>query len=310
MVVNKKNKFSRKIIILIILLFICIGICYSRRIILPFIINWRCAYAIYLAKAGDSYLLRQLIKSDPKTVNYCEYYGRESILSIAIQYRHINIAEELLASGADANWIDYGYKLAPLHYAVQNNDEDAVLLLLKYHADINIMAHMRGYTPLHLAVINSHKYLNGEQNMITLLIEHAANVNSIDYSHETPLYLASMLQLTDLVQLLLSYHANIDSTDNFFGYTPLILSIQNENDEIMKILLINNANTNITDLEGNQAIYYSKDESIVNLLLLHGSKIYSHHNHNNTQIFAANSDVDLYIKNLINISKIIPVDIP
>jgi len=118
-----KHKSHKTLVSIIVMLTVFYLLIFSEsRLIIPVMNNWRCVYAIYLAKKGDTVALCRLIHHDHSTVNYCKYYGRESILSVAIQYKQIKIAEELLASGANPNLIDFGYKLAPLHYAVQNND--------------------------------------------------------------------------------------------------------------------------------------------------------------------------------------------
>ena len=77
------------------------------------------------------------------------------------------------------------------------------------------------------------------------LISDGADVNAVDdnnYSY-TPLHYACENDWKDVVGLLLSKCANIDTVEENNMYTPLLLAVDKSNEEIAELLIDRGANT-------------------------------------------------------------------
>jgi len=91
----------------------------------------------------------------------------------------------LLASGADVNGRldpnkvgrDHPGTLSPLHLAAREGLKDAVVLLLRSRALVNI-TDAYGYTPLHYAAYNGHK------EVVEILVAYGAEVNVLPPDNE------------------------------------------------------------------------------------------------------------------------------
>lgn len=103
---------------------------------------------------GDANGVRQLLK---RGVVVDEFIDKDenTALIYACEYHQIEIMEILLQQGAG---IDHKSKqgFAPLHYAVCCENKDAVAVLLKYKAQVNLPNSSRGNTPLHLATLKGY----------------------------------------------------------------------------------------------------------------------------------------------------------
>ena len=80
-------------------------------------------------------------------------------------------------------------------------------------------------------------------NMIKMLIENGANVNSKDKNGLTPLHIAVKDNEIDLAKILLDYGANIE-TKSKYAHTPLILAVEADLIDMAIVLIENGANVN------------------------------------------------------------------
>jgi quinoprotein dehydrogenase-associated probable ABC transporter substrate-binding protein len=127
---------------------------------------------------------------------------------------HTNVpraqVEKWLASGSDVN--------DELDNAAMAADTERVKFLLsRKGADINNKGN-DGETPLHLAVIN------GDNELITLLLDRKAQIDAPDSDGYTPLALAAARNKARSVKLLTARGANLEATIPG-GYTPLFIAI-------------------------------------------------------------------------------------
>jgi ankyrin repeat protein len=108
---------------------------------------------------------------------------------ITMSFRHPNILELLIESGADIQ-IKLSQKKTPLHYVVDsmnvyNHDEDnffiSLCILLKNGADVNAID-LYKRTPLHLAFLS--------KRAVIALLENGANIHAIDHEGWKPLHRA------------------------------------------------------------------------------------------------------------------------
>jgi len=196
--------------------------------------------------------MHQKDPNDPKTLFYAAAAGNHSAV------------EEMIRRGADTNERDRYGKTA-LVYAVTNGKDDlaVVLSLLAAGADVNARNQIDGSTALLKAIDPG-----GTDLEIRALLDHGADVNSVDNNGWTPLMVASDWGQTTLIELLLNKGANINAkkTD---GKTALMIAAEGGKSEGVELLLKNGADLRAKDNLGKTALmlardYYRKNEKILN----------------------------------------------
>lgn len=147
--------------------------------------------------------------------------------------------EKLLTFGADINITDENGVTVLMKAAKTIDDKECLNLLLKSGLSVSTRDN-RGRTALIAALAG-----NKKEN-VKALIEAGANVNIKleDYSMATPLMLACMHCDADVVKLLLEASASINSKDKF-GYTALMIAIQLNKTDVVNLLLDNGAKVGI-----------------------------------------------------------------
>lgn len=115
-----------------------------------------------------------------------------------------------------------------LHSAAYSGNMEACELLLEFVEQVRESDTLDG--PLQVAS----QYDN--QDIVSLLLEKGADVNSKDYQGNTPLILAASGGHTELVQLLLEEGADIQAKNNL-GWTALMQAAVYRHPETMKFLL-------------------------------------------------------------------------
>jgi ankyrin repeat protein len=171
-------------------------------------------------------------------------WNEKTFLHVAAQRGHKEVAEFLLAQGADVNvrtnkvtaWGDVreGGR-TPLHFAAAGGHTEVAELLIAKGADVDVQD-VWGGRPLHDAVDNGHR------DMAQLLLDHGADVNAKveDWAswpaHRecdwTPLHYAAGMGYDAVVELLLARGAEVNARDPygqtplyeaaFYGYTPVV----------------------------------------------------------------------------------------
>lgn len=124
-----------------------------------------------------------------------------------------------------------------LHLAAYFGNLAWAKMLLNQHASNSIFFHRLtsrkdnyGRTPLFWAATRGHR------DVVELLLDHGARVNSKDRSKLTALHIAVTGEHQDVVSLLLDRSAPIEDKAGY-GDTPLIRAIQANSKEIIKLLL-------------------------------------------------------------------------
>jgi ankyrin repeat protein len=152
------------------------------------------------------------------------------------------------------------------------------------NVDVNIIS-KDGFTPLLYYIKKSKNTSDVFFENIKLLLDYNVNLNIPEYN--PPLCYAASLNKLFIIELLLKYDINVDCVNNN-NITPLIISIKNNNYEIVKILLNNGANINYTLSEENinilsMAINNNNNE-MIKLLFKHDINVNKHNKYLNTSL--------------------------
>ena len=100
--------------------------------------------------------------------------------SRTISAGHLQCMRILIDNGANLNAKNLEReKKAPLHYAVENNNVDAINILLESGAEINVVDYDANLTPLMLSI------LLGEGRCYVCLLERGADVSIPNYQYQT-----------------------------------------------------------------------------------------------------------------------------
>ena len=110
---------------------------------------------------------------------------------------NIKAVKQHLAAGTDVNAM-YCDGWTPLHYAVNSRRKEIAELLIANGADVNAKSDWFERTPLHDAIWEVHK------EVIELLITKGADVNAKDHRARTPLHIAAQKGHKETVELLIA----------------------------------------------------------------------------------------------------------
>ena len=172
--------------------------------------------------------------------------GGWSPLHVAVMEGNLEIIELLLAKGADVDARDLNAR-SPLHYAIiYGKEADIVKVLLEKGADVNAKDNRFGMTPLHDAAVDR---LNFKPDVVKLLIDYGANVDSGKNEAWTPLHWASINRNLKMVEMLIANGADVNAR-NKNGSTALHLTFREDNTDLARILLDAGADVNIKNNEG------------------------------------------------------------
>nr|XP_012215094.1 PREDICTED: uncharacterized protein LOC105667707 [Linepithema humile] len=135
-----------------------------------------------------------------------------------------------------------------LHLAAEAGLADNLMLLVKANADLQLKNH-RGHTALHLAA-RSHSL-----ECVEILLKGHADPNAEDDEGRTPLHLAlgKSLVTDDITELLLKWRTNVNKADKY-GYTPLHIAASNELSQSVNLLIKYEADLSARTIGGNSAL--------------------------------------------------------
>ena len=188
---------------------------------------------------------------------------------------------EYLKSGSAARLLlDHGASIhtrskdgrTPLHLASQYDLWDVVMLLVERGADVDSQDN-NNMTPL-LCAIESGRNLSAAQ----LLLDCRASIDLRDKNGQTPLHFALRSSLPDVVALLLKFGAEVDSRDNN-NITPLLCTTITQDfksDGASQLLLEHGASVNVRDKDGRTPLHlvgYHGSPDVAALLLKLGLEV-------------------------------------
>lgn len=204
-----------------------------------------------LANDGYAGLVKQHLQSYP--VDHLHDYVNKPLLCmngtalhIALQKRHINVAELLLDHGAAVNTSFAGTEL-PLHaFSLRRGRSSVEMIKALLRHDANIDAQDRnGRCVLHRAVGS------GNVDMVAMLLEAGANVNARQRGGFYALHIAVMQRENEMVEILLQ-HGAVPNAQNYDGNTALHLAVSqlDKTAAVVEILLRHGADPNARNYPG------------------------------------------------------------
>lgn len=175
----------------------------------------------------------------------------------------LNEMETLLKRGVNVDEIDIYTGEASLHAAVEESHYEAVKLLIKYNAKINIVD-KDGNTPLHYAAEN------GDLSIVEYLLQCKANINAKNKYGISALHLAVKEEEYDIIEHLVKNMANINIVDN---ENESILHWANKFCSLdgVKYIIELGVNKSIKNIHGKTAFDMTVDKDYKRILLYYGT---------------------------------------
>jgi len=200
-------------------------------------------------KEGDLDTVDHLLEVGMVDVNFANQHG-DTPLILACWYGHKYIAARLLDNGAMLDVTNCDGNCA-LNVAAYRGNAEAVEMLLRHKATVDMPDHMTGKTALIKAA-----YVGHTPTAINLL-DAKADVNHADSQGYTSLAFATSFNHEYMLQVLLHSDADPNSQD-VFGITPLIHAAARGRLETVQLLLQHGARPLLVDSEGKTALDYAE----------------------------------------------------
>ena len=174
--------------------------------------------------------------------NNTNNYKEITPLAYAFYLNHLDMAEVLLEKGADPN------KYPAVFFA---SNENALNLLNKYHADMNILNDNKS-RPLFEAVKSN------KSQLVSLLIKNGADINKHDGNNNTLLYTAISLGYFDMARFLIDNGADINAHSGKDKITPLMAALARSDHDagFLRYIIFKGADVSARDAGKKTPLFY------------------------------------------------------
>ena len=214
-----------------------------------------------------------------------------TVLHAASRRGHLEVVKLLLQRGADVNALDNANKTAA-ELALENDHADVAESIAEYKSDMNPRNRI---PPTTLDTDDFGQYgtsedgkdlseaslhtasKEGDTDVVKLLLERGADINSLGRSINSPLMAAASEGKADVVRLLIERGAKVDLRDRE-GWTALILASRYGHLEALRVLIDHGANVNARKRDYWTPMHLSAGNGhvgIVKLLLEHGGDVHA-----------------------------------
>ncbi|WP_297424848.1 ankyrin repeat domain-containing protein [Clostridium sp.] len=162
-----------------------------------------------------------------------------------------------------------------LHFAIDNcgsNYFEVIELLINNGADINSNQSSYKEIPLHRLCAR----IRPRMDVIKLLLERGSKLNTENITGKTPIFNCNFSFSVELLNLLLSYGADIKHTDKYNNtvlHDDYILCGDNDDfEEYLKIFISHGVDINSKNNVGHTPLELCKNKYIENILIKYGAK--------------------------------------
>jgi len=174
-------------------------------------------------------------------------------IHIAIIKNDLVELKKCIKNGTDIN-SKGEYNCTPLHYACQNGNFEIIEFLVSNLANINMKNSYSTYYPIFDAITATND--KNVYDIIKLLLDNGADINSIDSFGNTLLHYAVEKENIALVQLLLTSGCKVNQTKRHDKDTALHYAYFQKNKQIISMLIDAGANIHALNLYNKQARNY------------------------------------------------------
>jgi ankyrin repeat protein len=161
----------------------------------------------------------------------------DSPLHLACWEGNVEVADNLISSGANIDRLSGRDGHAPLFCAIMGRHIDIARLLLKHGARVEVKS-PSDMLPLHQAAIT------GQGAMCELLLDRGANVDCRDREQNTPLHYAATTGNIRTVKVLLNDDSNVNAKQQS-GMTPLHWAAHKGHEAVLDALIASGADVNV-----------------------------------------------------------------
>lgn len=221
----------------------------------------------------------ELIVNFPKRIMFHEEDNIDKHLSSAIYKGNVRLVEFLLKSGASLQGPDWQGDLpAQRIFDRMNIDtrEDILKLLIEYGMDTSIRDE-KGRNLLQQFISEFVKKNDQDAAKIAeILLKHGLTIDEVDQDGYSPLVLSLCTQNEDLIQILIKRGANVNKKCTVRGTLPLFVAIRVNNLELVELLLSSGAKLDATDNEKWTALHvacFHHREQMIGFLIRKGADV-------------------------------------
>lgn len=186
--------------------------------------------------------MMKLLIDNKANINYTDENGFNP-LNIAIESGDMELTKFLITNGANVNSLmQDGVSL--IGYAIAQNNMDLLQILIENGANVN---YTNGDSWADTPLMTASRL--GLDNVVRILLTRNADINSVDMNGNTALHTAALNSQLSVVKLLLEKNPNLD-IQNKVGNTALHLAVISGNIDIVGELVLKGANTRIRNNDG------------------------------------------------------------
>ncbi len=208
----------------------------------------------------------ELLINNGAIINIINDQGYTPLFS---SFKYVEIVELLLKNGAEINIRAYENQ-TPLFYACGHGSKEIVKLLIDNGADVSIKDD-QGKTPLFSCISNENSV-----EIVKLLIEEGVDINAIErYLKQSALFNVCFFGNGGVAEILINKGAKVDLIDDD-GCTPLYYTVYNKEFgyEIADLLIKNGIDVNNVNKNGDTALDWAinnDNDEIKKLLIIAGA---------------------------------------